>query len=81
MKFIVLAASALTHVISYDTNLSLRTVLLFVTAKLATAITGVTPLVHPGAVLAQHWHHNLYSKNYLREDTAARLLSLLGRRG
>ena len=48
--------SALAHIISYDTNLPLRTVLLFVTAKLADAIRGVAPLVHPGTVLQlQHW--------------------------
>ena len=64
--FIVLSGSALTHVISEDTDLPLRTVLLLVTAELAGAVTGVAPLVHPGAVLG---------------DEAARLvLPLLGGR-
>ena len=48
------SVSALTHMISYDTNLSLGTILLFITAKLAAAITEVTPLVHPGTVLGDH---------------------------
>ena len=43
--------SALTHVIGYNTNLSVRTILLLVTAKLAGAVLSVAPLVHPRAVL------------------------------
>ena len=43
--------STLTHVIGYNTNLSVRTILLLVTAKLAGAVLSVAPLVHPRAVL------------------------------
>ena len=48
------SVSALAHMISYDTNLSLGTILLFITAKLAAAVTEVAPLVHPGTVLGDH---------------------------
>ena len=43
--------SALTHVVGYNTNLSVRTILLLVTAELAGAVLSVAPLVHPGTVL------------------------------
>ena len=74
------SASALAHVISYDTNLSLRTILLLITAKLTAAISGVAPLEHPGTVLGEiiitsSLRVTTTVNKYLREDTA--LLPLL----
>ena len=43
--------STLTHVVGYNTHLSVRTILLLVTAELAGAVLSVAPLVHPRAVL------------------------------
>ena len=48
--------SALAHVIGNYTDLSLRTVLLLVTAELADPVLRVAPLVHPGTVLNLAYH-------------------------
>ena len=48
--------SALAHVIGNHTDLSLRTVLLLVTAELADPVLRVAPLVHPGTVLNLAYH-------------------------
>ena len=51
--------SALAHMIGYYTHLSLRTILLLVTAELADPVLRVAPLVHPGTVLNLALHQAL----------------------